>query len=78
MANKPILTVEGVIEEALPGLLFRVKLLREKDATGNQREVLAHMGGKMKLHKIRVIAGDRVSVEMPNINDKRGRIVRRL
>lgn len=78
MANKPIITVEGVIEEALPGLLFRVKLLKEKDAAGNPKEVLAHMGGKMKLHKIRVIAGDRVSIEMPNLEDKRGRIVRRL
>ncbi|MEK7479102.1 MAG: translation initiation factor IF-1 [Patescibacteria group bacterium] len=78
MQNKQIVTVEGVIEEALPGLLFRVKLLQEKREDGGSREVLAHMGGKMKLHKIRVIPGDRVQIEMPNIEDKRGRIVRRL
>ena len=78
MPNKEIITVEGVIEEVLPGLLFRVSLLRDKDAAGNPKEVLAHMGGKMKLHKIRVIAGDRVSIEMPNLEDRRGRIVRRL
>ena len=78
MSNKQVVTVEGMIEEALPGLLFRVKLITEKNEEGASREVLAHMGGKMKLHKIRVIAGDRVLVEMPNIEDKRGRIVRRL
>jgi len=62
---------EGVVEEALPGLLFRVKLNGDK-------EVLAHLAGKMKIHYIRVIPGDRVIVEMPNLEDKRGRIVRRL
>jgi translation initiation factor IF-1 len=61
---------EGIVEEALPGLLFRVKL--------GDREVLAHLAGKMKIHYIRVIPGDRVIVEMPNLDDKRGRIVRRL
>ncbi|MDP3725076.1 MAG: translation initiation factor IF-1 [Nanoarchaeota archaeon] len=78
MPRNPIFTVEGLIDEALPGLLFRVTLLKEKGSDGNPRKVLAHMGGKMKLHKIRVIPGDRVLVEMPNIEDRRGRIVRRL
>ncbi|MDP2704212.1 MAG: translation initiation factor IF-1 [bacterium] len=70
--------VDGVIEEALPGLLFRVKLFNEKDETGEPKVVLAHMGGKMKMYRIRVVPGDRVTVEMPNIKDTRGRIIRRL
>lgn len=63
--------VEGVAEEALPGLLFRVRL-------DDGKEVLAHLAGKMKIHHIRVIPGDRVVIEMPSLDDKRGRIVRRL
>ncbi|PIR05988.1 translation initiation factor IF-1 [Candidatus Jorgensenbacteria bacterium CG_4_10_14_0_8_um_filter_39_13] len=67
---RPII-VEGMIEETLPGLLFRVRL-------ENQKQVLAHLAGKMKLNRIRVIAGDRVLVEMSSLEEKRGRIVRRL
>lgn len=62
---------EGIVEESLPGLLFRVKLESGK-------EVLAHLAGKMKMHYIRVIPGDRVLVEMPAPDDRRGRIIRRL
>lgn len=62
--------IDGHVIEALPGLLFRVKL-------ENGNEILAHLAGKMKMHYIRVIPGDRVTVELPNLTDKRGRIVRR-
>lgn len=69
--NSKAAKVDGVVLEALPGLLFRVKINDEK-------EVLAHLAGKLKINHIRVIPGDRVWVEMPNLEDKRGRIVRRL
>jgi len=62
---------EGIVEEALPGLTFRVRL---KD----NREILAYLGGRLKLHYIRVIPGDRVLVELTPYDDKRGRIIRRL
>ncbi len=62
----------GVVQEALPGLLFRVTL------EGATEPVLAHLGGKLKLHRIRVIPGDRVVVEMTPYDERRGRIVRRL
>ena len=62
---------EGTAFEALPNLMFRVKL---KDSGAM---VLAHMAGKMKLHKIRVLPGDRVLIEM-SPDGERGRIVRRL
>ena len=78
MAKNDLVKVEGIVEEALPGLLFRVNLIDHKDAEGNPKEVLAHMGGKMKMYRIRVVAGDRVAIEMPNLEDRRGRIIRRL
>lgn len=62
--------IEGLVEEALPSLTFRVRL---KDG----REALAHLAGKLKLHHIRVLAGDRVIVEM-GPDGRRGRIIRRL
>lgn len=66
-----LIQVFGVVEEALPGLLFRVKL-------ENEKEILAHPAGKLKIHHIRIIPGDRVTIEMPNLEDRRGRIIRRL
>lgn len=61
---------EGMIEEAFPGLSFRVRLK-------NEQEVLAHLSGKMRINNIRVMPGNRVLVEL-GPDGKRGRIVRRL
>lgn len=73
--NQRILRVDGLVEEALPGLLFRVKI----SVSDNQDKIiLAHLAGRLKLHRIRVIPGDRVTLEMTNMNDERARIVRRL
>ncbi len=62
---------EGTVFEALPGLMFRVKM------SGSEETVLAHLAGKMKLHHIRILPGDRVLVEL-SPDGARGRIVRRL
>lgn len=62
---------EGIVEEALPALTFRVRLSKDKE------EVLAHLAGKLKLNYIRVVPGDRVLVEL-SPDRRRGRIVRRL
>jgi translation initiation factor IF-1 len=62
---------EGKVFEALPGLMFRVKV------NGSDTEILAHLAGKMKMHNIRVLPGDRVLIEM-SPDGERGRIVRRL
>lgn len=75
MPDKKVTTVKGLIEESLPGLLFRVKATLPD---GSEKEVLAHLGGKMKLYHIKVVPGDEVLIEMPDLNDRRGRIVRRL
>lgn len=71
--NNGVHVVDGVVEEALPGLMFRVTICPD----GEERKILAHLAGKMKIHYIRIIPGDRVAVEMPDLKDERGRIVRR-
>lgn len=63
--------VTGVVIEALPATNFKVKL-------EDKREVLAYLSGKMRQHHIRIIPGDKVTVEMTPYDEKRGRIVRRL
>lgn len=62
---------EGVVEEAFPNTLFKVKL-------DDGKEILAHLGGKLRLHFIRVLLGDRVRVEMSPYDETKGRIVHRL
>lgn len=62
--------LEGAVEEALPALSFRVR-------TADGKEILAHLAGKLRLHHIRVLPGDRVLMEM-SPDGLRGRIVRRL
>lgn len=61
---------EGTIEEALPGLTFRVKL-------SDGSLILGHLAGKMRLHHIRIVPGDRVAVDV-SPDGERGRIVRRM
>ncbi len=73
MAKKDnIVTMKGQVMKALPGLQFRVEL-EDQDRT-----ILAHLSGKMKMYRIRVVPGDTVRVEMPKESSERGRIVRRL
>ena len=62
--------VEGVVDEARPNTLFRVKL-----ATGDI--VLAYLAGKMRLHRIKVLVGDKVSVQLDPYGG-RARITRRI
>ena len=61
---------EGVIDEALPNTLFRVKLADES-------VVLAYLAGKMRLHRIKVLVGDRVQVQLDPYGG-RARIIRRV
>lgn len=62
---------EGVVLESLPSTLFKVKL-------DDGREILGHLSGKMRLHYIKVLPGDRVRVEMTPYDETKGRIVHRL
>ena len=68
---KSEIKVEGKVIEALPSLTFKVKL-------EGGREVLAYLAGKMKIHRIRILPGDKVVLEMSPYDKNRGRIVYRL
>ena len=63
-------SVEGVVEEALPNTLFRVRM-------GSGELVLAYLAGKMRLHRIKVLVGDKVSVHLDPYGG-RARITRRV
>ena len=70
MNNSDKQKAEGQVIEALPNTTFKVVL-------GDGTEILAYLSGKMRLHYIKVMIGDRVSLEL-SPDGKRGRIVRRL
>ena len=72
MAKDDIIEVEGIVEEVLPGNMFRVKV------DNMPHVMLCYMGGKLKQHKIRVILGDKVKVEMSPYDLIKGRITYRL
>lgn len=67
MAKEELLEFEGTVEEVLPNTMFRVVL-------ENGHEVLAHSSGKMRKNRIRVLAGDKVTVEMTPYDLSKGRI----
>jgi translation initiation factor IF-1 len=67
MAKEDVIEFQGTVTELLPNAMFRVKL-------DNDHEILAHTSGKMRKNRIRVLAGDRVSVEMTPYDLTKGRI----
>jgi translation initiation factor IF-1 len=71
MAKKDTIKLEGIIIETLPSTMFRVKL-------DNGHEVLAHISGRMRVHYIRLLPGDRVLVEMSPYDLSKGRITQRM
>ena len=71
MGKKEAIEVEGTVVEALPNATFRVEL-------ANGHRVLAHISGKIRVHYIRVLLGDKVLVELSPYDMSRGRITYRL
>jgi translation initiation factor IF-1 len=67
MAKEDLIEVDGVVVEALPNAQFRVEL-------GNGHRVLAHISGKIRMHFIRILPGDRVKLELSPYDLSRGRI----
>jgi translation initiation factor IF-1 len=67
MAKEDLIEFTGVVSELLPNAMFRVKL-------DNDHTILAHTSGKMRKNRIRVLAGDRVTVEMTPYDLTKGRI----
>lgn len=77
---KDVIEVEGKVVEVLPNTLFRVEIERSLDLPQLVgRVILAHISGKMRLHYIRLLTGDRVKLEMsPKYDLDKGRITFRL
>jgi len=67
MAKEEAIQVEGTIVEPLPNAMFRVEL-------ANGHKVLAHISGKMRMHFIKILPGDKVTVELSPYDLTRGRI----
>ena len=70
MAKEDAIQMEGKVIETLPNAMFRVEL-------DNGHKVLAHISGKMRMHYIRILPGDKVTVELSPYDLTRGRIVYR-
>lgn len=70
MPKEDSIRVEAVVKEALPNAMFKVVL-------ENGHEVLAHVSGKMRMHYIRILPGDSVTVELSPYDLSKGRIVYR-
>ena len=71
MVKKEAIEVEGTVLESLPNAMFRVEL-------PNGHKVLAHISGKIRLHYIKILPGDKVLIELSPYDLNRGRIVYRL
>ena len=71
MAKEEGISVEGTVVEALPNAMFRVEL------DNNKHVVLAHVSGKMRMHFIRILPGDKVTVELSPYDLTRGWITYR-
>lgn len=69
-SKRDTIEVEGVVKEALPNAMFKVEL-------ANGHQVLAHVSGKIRLHFIKILTGDRVLVELSPYDLTRGRITYR-
>lgn len=70
MAKQAAIRVDGEVSEVLPNATFRVKL-------ENDHEVLAHISGKMRMYYIKILQGDKVTVELSPYDLTKGRIVYR-
>ena len=68
MSKQDVIELEGTVLEALPNAMFKVEL-------ENGHEILAHISGKMRMHYIKILPGDKVKVEMSPYDLSKGRIV---
>lgn len=70
MAKEGVIEVEGIVKEALPNTMFKVEL-------ENGHEIIAHSSGKIRMHYIRILPGDKVKIELSPYDLNRGRITYR-
>jgi translation initiation factor IF-1 len=67
LSKEDVIEIEGIVEEALPNATFKVKL-------PNGHQILAHISGKLRMNFIRILPGDKVTVEMSPYDLSKGRI----
>lgn len=67
MSKEDVIEIEGIVQEALPNAMFKVQL-------PNGHQILAHISGKLRMNYIRILPGDRVTIEMSTYDLTRGRI----
>lgn len=79
MAKEGVIEVEGEVQEALPNTMFRV-LVKSDQIPGSTEDklILCHLSGKMRIHYVRILPGDKVKVEITPYDLNRGRITYRL
>ncbi|GDX62375.1 translation initiation factor IF-1 [Candidatus Levyibacteriota bacterium] len=70
MAHQGSIEIDGVVKESLPNTLFRVDI-------GDGKVVLCHLSGKMRMHFIKILPGDKVRIEMTPYDQEKGRITYR-
>ncbi|MCH7723292.1 MAG: translation initiation factor IF-1 [Ignavibacteria bacterium] len=70
MAKQGPIKIDGVVTETLPNATFKVKL-------DNEHQILAHISGKMRMHFIKILVGDKVSIELSPYDLTKGRITYR-
>mgnify|MGYP004656883907 FL=1 len=68
MAKDDVIEVDGIVVEALPNATFKVEL-------ENGHQVLAHISGKMRMHYIKILPGDKVKLELSTYDLQKGRII---
>ena len=72
--SKAVIELIGIVEESFPNTTFRVRILSEQ---AKDHEILCHLAGRMRMHRVRILPGDRVKIEMTPYDLKKGRIVYR-
>lgn len=72
--SKAVIELIGIVEEAYPNTTFRVRILSDQ---AKDHEILCHLAGRMRLHRVKILPGDRTKVEMTPYDLEKGRIVYR-
>lgn len=70
MDKEDVIKIDGIVLEQMPGAVFKVEL-------ENKQQILAHISGKMRINHIKILAGDKVSLELSPYDLTKGRIVYR-
>lgn len=70
MDKEDVIKIDGIVLEQLPGAMFKVEL-------ENKQQILAHISGKMRINYIKILPGDKVSIELSPYDLSKGRIVYR-